>query len=239
MTANKLKIIACLSMLIDHVGAVLFPQVIVLRYIGRLAMPIFAFFIAEGCIYSRSKLKYFIKIFALAILCQAIFMLEQLYNGNLHDYRLNILFTFALSIIICSLYLLARDNFIKAKLVSATLCLLGFALACTFSVLACTYSAVLSGVNLTFDYGIAGLFLPLFAVLFKNKYLKLASFTIGLIFFNLLLAKTLSYTWFSLLTLPLIAFYNGKYGTKKLKYLFYLFYPVHFGLIYLVQILFF
>lgn len=239
MTANKLKIIACLSMLIDHVGVVLFPQVIVFRYIGRLAMPIFAFFIAEGCAHTRSKLKYFIKIFVLAVICQAIFLAEQLYYGYVYDYRLNILFTFSLSIIICSLFVLAKESFIKAKIKNAILYSIAFIVSCVFSVLACTYSTKITGVNLTFDYDIAGIFLPLFAVIFKNRFLKLGCFTIGLILFNLLLSQNFSYTWFSLLALPLIAFYNGKYGTKKLKYLFYLFYPVHFGLIYLIQILFF
>ena len=34
-----LKLIACVSMLIDHVGAVCFPELTVLRIIGRLAFP--------------------------------------------------------------------------------------------------------------------------------------------------------------------------------------------------------
>lgn len=54
MNRNQLKIIACISMLIDHIGYVLFPDVTVLRLIGRIAMPIFAFFIGEGCLYTKT-----------------------------------------------------------------------------------------------------------------------------------------------------------------------------------------
>ena len=43
LSAFALKLIAIVSMLIDHVGAVLLPDVIELRYIGRLAFPIFCF----------------------------------------------------------------------------------------------------------------------------------------------------------------------------------------------------
>ena len=46
---NVLKIIACITMLIDHMGVLLFPKITILRIIGRIAFPIFAFLLAEGC----------------------------------------------------------------------------------------------------------------------------------------------------------------------------------------------
>lgn len=48
MTSNAIKLIACISMLIDHAGVILFPEYPFLRWIGRLAMPLFAFTVAEG-----------------------------------------------------------------------------------------------------------------------------------------------------------------------------------------------
>ena len=42
---------------------------------------------------------------------------------------------------------------------------------------------------------------------------------------------------FNLLALPLLAFYNGKVGVKKLKYFFYAFYPVHLGIIMGIKII--
>ena len=61
-TNNQLKIIAVASMLLDHVGTELFPQVTLLRIIGRLAFPVFSFMIAEGCFYTIDKKKYLLKI---------------------------------------------------------------------------------------------------------------------------------------------------------------------------------
>ena len=43
LSGTALKRIACLSMLIDHIGSVFFPEVRVLRWIGRLAFPIFCY----------------------------------------------------------------------------------------------------------------------------------------------------------------------------------------------------
>ena len=59
LSGNALKIIACISMLVDHVGLMLLPNEIWLRYIGRIAFLIFAFLISEGCCYTKNKLKYF------------------------------------------------------------------------------------------------------------------------------------------------------------------------------------
>ncbi len=47
-------------MLIDHLGAVLFPEVIILRMIGRLSFPIFAYLIAIGYSKTNSVFKYLI-----------------------------------------------------------------------------------------------------------------------------------------------------------------------------------
>ena len=59
LNGNHLKLIAVFTMLLDHVGILLFPQIRLLRILGRLAYPIFAFMIAEGCRYTKNKLRYF------------------------------------------------------------------------------------------------------------------------------------------------------------------------------------
>ena len=48
MSSFLLKIIAAVTMLIDHAGLMLFPQATWMRAVGRLAFPLFAFCIAEG-----------------------------------------------------------------------------------------------------------------------------------------------------------------------------------------------
>ena len=48
LTSNQLKLLALVTMTVDHVGVQLFPRVLWLRMVGRLALPIYAYMIAEG-----------------------------------------------------------------------------------------------------------------------------------------------------------------------------------------------
>ena len=70
LSGNMLKIIAAVTMLVDHAGILFFPSQNIYRIIGRLAFPIFAYMIAEGCKYTRNKIRYFAMIFGLAAVCQ-------------------------------------------------------------------------------------------------------------------------------------------------------------------------
>ena len=64
ISGNALKFLAAAAMLVDHIGLILFPKIFVLRAIGRLAFPLFAYMIAEGCRYTRHKARYLLLIFA-------------------------------------------------------------------------------------------------------------------------------------------------------------------------------
>ena len=64
---TTLKLIACFLMVIDHVGMYLFPGYKIFRVIGRLSYPIFAFFLAEGCKYTKNKIKHLGLIMLLGI----------------------------------------------------------------------------------------------------------------------------------------------------------------------------
>ena len=64
-------------MLIDHTGYILFPSLSILRIIGRLSFPIYAFCIAEGFRYTKDKKKYFLRVFLLGLLCQIVFFIVQ------------------------------------------------------------------------------------------------------------------------------------------------------------------
>ena len=68
-----LKLIAIVTMLIDHLGARVFPQLRIMRYVGRLAFPIFAYCIALGCCYTRDIRKYALRVLGLAILVQPLY----------------------------------------------------------------------------------------------------------------------------------------------------------------------
>jgi len=73
-----LKILAMIFMLVDHIGLVLYPDIIVLRICGRLSMPIFAFYIAKGYYYTKdysTGREYLTRLFVLMCAAQLPYML--------------------------------------------------------------------------------------------------------------------------------------------------------------------
>lgn len=70
---NLLKIVAMITMVVDHVGKMFFPRYQVLRIIGRIAFPIYAYCIAVGCVYSKNKLKYLTRILLMGLISQPIY----------------------------------------------------------------------------------------------------------------------------------------------------------------------
>lgn len=70
---SLLKIVAMIAMFIDHAGKMLFPQYPIMRVIGRIAFPIYAYCIAVGCVYTRDPLKYFKRVVFLALISQPLY----------------------------------------------------------------------------------------------------------------------------------------------------------------------
>jgi hypothetical protein len=95
---DSLKIVGILIMIIDHVGMLLFPQIIVLRVIGRLAFPIFAYYLTEGYAHTSNFGKYLFRLFAFAILAQFPFYLA---TGTT---RLNVFFSFFVGLLAIHAY---------------------------------------------------------------------------------------------------------------------------------------
>ena len=220
LSQNQLKIIAAIAMLIDHIGAQILPQIAMLRIIGRLAFPIFSYFIYEGFQYTENRKKYFSRIFVLGIICAVVYYM---YSGEIYG---NVLITFSFSIV--ALYameivhkVMSRKE-IKAGIYSVTL-------------LACLITTIWIITKLFYiDYGIIGVLLPVFAeagnklIENKNHYPALTAFSIGV----LLLALNLGWIqYFSLMAVPLLYIYNGERGAMHLKNFFYWFYPVHLAAI--------
>ncbi len=246
MNRNHLKLIACVSMLLDHIGVLLFPGAVWLRWAGRLALPLFAFFIGEGCRYTKNRKKYFLTVFFLGVACQAVYAADALIEwgprGLAHDAAyLNILLTFSVSI---PLGYLTRDLCAaaagkNAPGVKKNALLLAAGLALLAGGAAAFAAARAHGIWLMLDYGVPGVLLPLCALPFEKKETKLLSFSLGTLAFCALTARDMPYIWFSLLAPALLLFYNGKSGSKKFKYAFYAFYPAHLAALYLIQQIFF
>lgn len=74
LNGNQLKVIAMLAMTVDHVTSVIFPNyptewwIILLHIVGRLAAPIFWFFIAEGYHYTHNWKKYAQRLLVFAVI---------------------------------------------------------------------------------------------------------------------------------------------------------------------------
>ena len=75
-------------MLIDHFGLMFYPNIVAFRAIGRLAMPIFAYCIGGGVLKTRNKLKYFLRVFILGVICQLFYIGDELVtNHEINDYQ--------------------------------------------------------------------------------------------------------------------------------------------------------
>ena len=219
LTNNQLKIIAMISMLIDHIGVELLPGNDVLRIIGRLAFPIFAYMIAEGCRYTRNRVKYLSCIFGMGAVFQVVyyFFINSLYQG--------ILITFSLSII--TIYCI--DGFIKNKSPLFRAAMTVIMVGVLFVVFAAPHLFKKQGFEI--DYGALGVMLPVVVYYARGKFGKVLSAAAVLAAMGLFMGGV---QWYALAAIPLLLLYNQKRGKLNLKYLFYIFYPTHLVVIYLI-----
>ena len=74
LSGNMIKILAAVLMVIDHIGVVLGHEDSILRILGRISMPLFAFMIAEGAKYTKNKAKYLGLIGGLVVIALFIFL---------------------------------------------------------------------------------------------------------------------------------------------------------------------
>ena len=227
LTNNQLKIIAMISMLFDHIGVLLLPGCEILRIVGRLAFPIFAYMIAEGCRYTRNRTKYLLLIALMAIVFQLVYFVT-MQSAGMALYQ-GILVTFSLSIV--SIYVI---DWYREKKSELSFLVMLVVLASIF------YAAVILPEEFTWqgysiDYGIFGILLPVLVYYAPGRVSKL--FAVAFSVVGLALTTEIAITWYALLTIPLLALYNGKRGKRKMKYVFYIFYPAHLVLIYAVALL--
>jgi len=205
-------------MTIDHVGAVLYPELRILRFVGRIAFPLFAYLLVLGLENTRNVRNYLIRLFVFAAISQVPFFLAL-------DYApfelLNIFFTLGLGLMFVYF-------FQKASIFA--------------------FIPLLASFLINFDYGIYGLALiGCMALLRKNTKLGIAL----IVLLNCLFLFPFSSQFLSLAALPLIVLHDTGYLSivkdygedYKIplwrKYFFYIFYPLHLFLIYVVSTLYF
>ena len=215
LTGNQLKLLAVITMTIDHVGAYLFPQFLWMRIVGRLAFPIYAFMIAEGCRHTHSMLKYLGSVAGMAVLCQLVLYL---FDGSLHMY---ILVTFSLSILMILLLQQAQKNAFWGILALTGMAAIYYV------------TQILPGqlpVDFQVDYGFLGVMLPVLIWAGKGKWQSLGLCALGL----LLLGMDNQIQMYAVVSLVPLALYNGARGKHRLKAFFYWYYPVHLVVIYAI-----
>ncbi len=229
-----LKLFAALCMLIDHVGLMFFPNVITFRVIGRLAFPIFAFMISEGARYTRSKLRYFLSIFSVAVLCSLVYYFFS--SGSLY---LCILVTFSISVLLIYALswfkrcLFSKDSSLALKLLSLLIFLAGVAFAAILDY----HPFFDETLGLRYDGGFGGCMVPVAASLFDlrgtdapESLRKLDNITVRVMAFGVSLLGMLHLNhiqWVSLFTIIPLLMYSERRGKYSLKYFFYIFYPLH------------
>ena len=226
-----------ITMLIDHLGAAVFPQYRILRVIGRVAFPIYAYCIAVGCAYTRNIGRYLERLAILALISQPIYVLA-LHHTNSLMYACS--FAQAPLRAAFSFYVYSwKDPSILLTLmvgVGAIWALRERKLFTLLLVLLLTYL-----LKDSLDYGLKGVFLMLLFYMFLNAwYLSLPLVAAYMLWWGLqggayhAFGLSFGIQIFALLALPLI-YIPMRSEIRLNKWLFYAFYPAHLCLIYLIE----
>lgn len=230
-SGTALKTIACITMLIDHIGAscieagLLLPKLEtgevsggawdqlslfqldrVLRFTGRLAFPIFCFLLVEGFVHTRDVKKYVRRLFLFALISEVPFDLAFFRTPFALDHQ-NVYWTLALGV----LAMAGLKHFEKpdgSASWKGLLCAAGCTLA---ALLACT------------DYD--GIGVLIICALYLTRGDRKRQCIVGAVLFAWELTAPLAFV--------LVWFYNGQRGrcTPAMQKVFYWFYPVHLSVL--------
>ncbi|NLY85299.1 MAG: hypothetical protein GX077_02975 [Tissierellia bacterium] len=219
MNTFILKLIALTTMIVDHYGAIFHEDIMIYRVIGRLAFPIYCFLLVEGFFNTRDFKSYAKRLFIFGLISEIFF--DYAFYGRLYFGHQNIFFTLFIGLM--AMYFLENKDG-KYK-ISRNMVL---------------FLAIILSTFLFVDYAFMGIIYILAFYYYreypsKNKFLRL-----GIIMLIVNLAFTSLVQQFSLLALPILYFYNGKLGPKNkpLQLSFYIAYPLHLLLFYLIKISF-
>lgn len=222
MSSFVLKLIAIITMTIDHAGDIFIKHLSWMNYIGRISFPLFAFQISEGYIHTRNKKNYLIRLLGLAIISQFPFMLFR--STYTTGFALNIFVTLFIGLIAILGY---EECCIRINKWIGLLFVLCLANTANF---------------LKTDYGAWGVLIIFIFHVFRNnvKYRDLSY--VGLLLLKYLpdiILYHFAYQYIllcisTLIPLLIIHFYNGKKGPDT-KYILYGYYPVHLTVLYVLN----
>ena len=231
LNRTQIKYIAIMVMFLDHTAAFLLPPennpaltilYILMRTVGRIAAPVMFYFLPEGYHYTSSKLKYGLRLLCFGILSQIPYSLAR--YGSVAGTNLNVMITLFMSFVMLLLADKMKDKVMKGIVVFTFMILTSFS-----------------------DWGVLGPFMIwLFHIYREDRKKQLISY------FSLCMAQMMvavlvissgTVAWYDgiwqigmFLPIILTNFYNGESGKKNIvnKWSFYLFYPIHFLVFWLV-----
>jgi len=201
-----LPIIAMAAMLIDHAGLMFFPDDAVYRLIGRIAFPLYCWFLVQGYRHTRHLGRYMRRLLALACLSQIPFTLA---TGR---YELNVIFTLLLSLIALHVTERIQPEWKKMLGLASILILLAW---------------------VPMDYGPYGLLL-VFVYHYLNKWKLLLGHLLINALFWLLSGPDYAIQLFSMLASALILLPLPNRMNARYRWLYRSFYPAHLLLLYLI-----
>ena len=231
LNSNHLKLIAITAMTIDHLAWLLFPgfqtawYVVLLHIIGRLTAPIMWFFIVEGYNHTHNLKKYITRLFAFAIVSHFAycFCFGISYIPNSIFNATSVLWSLAWSVVLMAI--LDNDKINKYLKI---LLFIGIFLITFPSDWSC---------------------IAVFAIIFMNKYKDNFKKKMLMMFVGILMYVAVYYFCIdhfygllqlaTLLSIPVLYFYNSERGKLNLKYLFYVYYPLHLVIIGIIKIIVF
>lgn len=217
LSGTALKLLACVTMLIDHIGAScieagagtaancpvsLLKMDQILRLIGRLAFPIFCFLLVEGFLHTHDVKQYLRRLLLFGAVSEIPFDMA-FFRVPFYGGHQNVYWTLALGVIAMAAMQRSQDA-------AGRLTWQGGAIA-----VACALAAELAAT----DYGAIGVALIAALYLTRKSRTQQSILGAGMMLFERTAPLAFVLTWF----------YNGQRGRcpQWAKWAFYLFYPVH------------
>lgn len=224
LNGNQLKLIAVVAMLFDHIGYRFVEDGILLellRAIGRVAFPVFCFLLVEGFFHTRSRRNYALRLAAFAVISEIPFDLMSADQWVYWSVQ-NVFFTLLLGVLMLEvLDRIAANAPVRQRLVWQL-----------WTVLVCSLIAWL----VKCDYDYTGIML--IAMLYLFRYDRKQACLLGFLWVGVM-ESSLGRVPGVAASFWLISQYNGERGrtagTRTEKYFFYLFYPTHILMLYLID----
>lgn len=236
ISGNALKILAAVTMFIDHIGAGLIEPYLnlccgglvegvakellqtlnnvdrALRLVGRLAFPVFCFLLVEGFLHTRDWKRYAGRLFLFGLISELPF--DRLFFGSwFYPERQNVYLTLCIALLVLAGYRRYTFDPMKQYLVILAGCGAAYLIRC--------------------DYDVFGILLVV--VLYELHQDRTVQSLAGGLMAGI---YSISFWGVSALAFIPIHMYNGRKGRLNLKYFFYWFYPVHLAVLCLIRIAF-